>query len=68
MFKKIVESPEALPTIEQNSGRMLIDRKLYNKNEASYYNKQDIIKNKIKINNKLFKNARDKRLKTLFTQ
>lgn len=39
MFKKMVESPEELPTIAQSSGGMLIDRKLYNKNEASFYKK-----------------------------
>lgn len=36
-----------------------------NKNIAAYYNKDDIIKNKVKVNNKLFKFAREKRLKTL---
>lgn len=38
------------------------------RNVAAYYNKDDIIKNKVKVNNKLFKFAREKRLKTLLSQ
>ena len=45
----------------------MVERRL-NKNVANYYNKDDIIKNKVKINNKLFKFAREKRLKTLLAQ
>lgn len=57
MFLKIVESPEGLPAIDQPEGRLLIEKKL-NKSIASHYNKEDIIKNKVKVNNKLFKYAR----------
>lgn len=67
MFKKLIESPESLPIIDHSSGRELIEKKL-NKNAAVYYNKDDIIKNKVKINSKLFKFAREKRLKVLLNQ
>lgn len=67
MFLRIVD-PEGLPDIHQHSeGRELVEKKL-NKNIANYYNKDDILKNKVRINNKLFKFAREKRLKTLLLQ
>lgn len=65
MFKKMIDSPEGLPIINQPERRQLAEKKLNKSNIASYYKKQDIIKNKVKINSKLFKYAREKRLKTL---
>lgn len=37
-------------------------------NEALFYKKEDIVKNKIKASNKMFKMAREKRLRSLFNQ
>jgi hypothetical protein len=67
MFLRIVD-PDGLPALApQQEGRELIEKKL-NRNIAAHYNKDDIIKNKVKVNNKLFKFAREKRLKTLLSQ
>jgi hypothetical protein len=71
MFLRMVD-PDGLPTINQE-GKELIEKKVNGnlgagRNAAAYYNKDDIIKNKVKVNNKLFKFAREKRLKTLLSQ
>lgn len=71
MFLMMVD-PEGLPSINQE-GKELIEKKVNGnlgagRNAAAYYNKDDIIKNKVKVNNKLFKFAREKRLKTLLSQ
>ncbi len=70
MFLRIVDA-EGLPTINQE-GRELMERKVKGgkgvRGVAAYYNKDDIIKNKVKVNSKLFKFAREKRLKTLLNQ
>ncbi len=63
MFKKLIDSPEALPPLQHKN---LLDKKM--NNEALFYKKEDIMKNKIKASNKMFKMAREKRLRSLFNQ